>query len=50
MYYAMHLVSGAVTTVYPLRVESITPAPIAMHLVFGLHSAQTTTVYPMDAP
>jgi len=50
MYYAMHLVSGAVTTVYPLRVESIKPSPIAMHLAFGQHSAQTTTVYPMDAP
>lgn len=49
MYFAMHMVSGAITTVYPARVENITPAPIAMHLAFGVHSAQTTTVYPMEA-
>lgn len=50
MYYAMHMLSGATTTVYPLRVENIAPAPIALHMAFGVHSAQTTTVYPMEAP
>lgn len=50
MYYAMHMVTGAITTVYPLRVENIAPAPIALHMAFGVHSAQTTTVYPMEAP
>lgn len=50
MYYAIHMVTGAITTVYPLRLESINPKPIAMHMAFGVHSAQTTTVYPMEAP
>ena len=30
MYFAMHMVTGAITTVYPLRLESITP-PCRLH-------------------
>lgn len=49
MYFAMHMCTGGTTTVYPLRVENITPPPVAMHMAFGVHSAQTTTVYPTKA-
>ena len=50
MYFAMQLLCGAQTTVYPLQAKDITPEPVAMHMAFGTHGANTTTVYPMTAP
>lgn len=50
MYFAMQLLCGTQTTVYPLQAKDITPEPVAMHMAFGTHGANTTTVYPMTAP
>ena len=50
MYFAVQLLCGTQTTVYPLQAKDITPEPVAMHMAFGTHGANTTTVYPMTAP
>lgn len=48
MYMGFALLSGDTTTVYPLQPKDIAPVPTPACIVFAMHDALSTTVYPLQ--